>query len=307
MVSRRRNSFLARTEKQASSTAKSHPNGVHLDNKSNRHHGRSSTSLPKAPEEHMLKCLIRLHLLRARSARSRLLGNLNYFRSIQRRFALDFSGLSSQIDAIGAESDRNGISAEVHVESAGEDDRMYLQLANASSPANPNPRNVHHVVRETRIRKRILEGLRGPQMRCHHADNRGSGVCIRDATNTSLMYDVSLVDLRSLEDEMLRIASHYIEMFESANQEIHADQETLPAVDRFSVLCDLYENESWYQDAKRKIVEHMVVIYESTFHSRAQRKIAQDITDYMARRPIFGVTTRSEIGSAKSALPKRVQ
>ena len=272
-----------------------------------QHQHQRSQAGGDEPEEHMLRCLLRLRLLRARSARRRLLGNLNYFRSIQRRFALDLSGLSYDINPSRIDADK-GETSPTPAKGKGTatgGDLSYLKFASASSPANPNPKRVHRVHRQTKVHKRTLALLTGPERRGHFVDDRSSsyGVRVCDGTQTSLMYDATLVDLRSLEDEMLRISSYYVEAFESntgaASVGAEGDDTSNPSVDRFTVLCDLYESESWYQDAKRKVVEKMVAIYESTFRIHEQKRIAQDITDYMARRPIFDVYKGAKFGSAK--------
>ena len=310
MASRRRSKYLTSINKEAPSTSSSDLGHGHGDS-----HTRATSTRPTAsdaPEEHMLRCMLRLRLLRARSARRRLLGNLNYFRSVQRRFALDLSGLSYDVNPKRAEAGSAGAAlaatstgAQTEVEGG---DRSYLQLANASAPASPNPRRVHWVSRQTKMHKRILSALTGPERRNHFGDDKnahGAGVRVCDGTKTSIMYDATLVDLRSLEDEMLRIASQFVEDFENAacgkaaaysEEGIEA---TAPTADRFTVLCDLYESESWYQDAKRKVVEKLVAVYESTFRPKEQKRIAQDVTDYMGRRPIFDIGSGAEFGSAK--------
>lgn len=100
---------------------------------------------------------------------------------------------------------------------------------------------------------------------------------------TPIMYDASLHDIVSLEEELIKIGTYYIQ-----KQEYLLDIEVkdpIPSIDRGAVCSELLEYEHQYQYAKLKVVETFMEAYEHTCDIMEQQRLVQIIADFMAKRP----------------------
>lgn len=89
--------------------------------------------------------------------------------------------------------------------------------------------------------------------------------------------------MRSLETELLKIASFYIN-----KQEPILDQDIrniYPAVDRFEVLEELCECELQYQNTKAEVVLAYMECFEHMCDVLEQQRLIQIVVDLMAQRP----------------------
>jgi hypothetical protein len=108
-------------------------------------------------------------------------------------------------------------------------------------------------------------------------------VYVKDDFGIYVMHDCSLQDLKSLEDELLKIGSYYLQ-----RSEVLVDptqKQSPPAKDRQELLSDLLKLESDFQFQKVKLCQVYLECYEHITSPLEQQKIMQTITDIMARRP----------------------
>ncbi len=106
---------------------------------------------------------------------------------------------------------------------------------------------------------------------------QSEGITVKDHLGISIMYDVALRDFETLEQDMLRIGTHYIS---SKKFKVNG-----PPVDRASILEDLYEQEYLFQQRKQKLMECYVEIYEHILDPIEQQRVAQIMVNLVALRP----------------------
>ena len=108
-------------------------------------------------------------------------------------------------------------------------------------------------------------------------------VQIVDEEGVSIMYDATLHDIVSLEEELIKIGTFYIQ-----KQEYLLDTEIkdpIPSIDRGGVCAQLLEQEHKYQYAKIRLIEKFMEAYEHTCDMLEQQRLVQIIADFMAKRP----------------------
>lgn len=75
---------------------------------------------------------------------------------------------------------------------------------------------------------------------------------MKDDFNINVMFDATFLDMRSIEQEMLKICSYYINKNEPL---LDNDIRNLyPSIDRLQILDDILELENEYQEAKVNLV-----------------------------------------------------
>ena len=85
-------------------------------------------------------------------------------------------------------------------------------------------------------------------------------VYIKDDFGVYIMYDCVLQDMKGIEDELIKIASHYISKSEVL-QDVHAEKPQ-PCKDRLELIDDLLMLESRFQYRKVKLVMAYMECYE---------------------------------------------
>jgi len=123
-------------------------------------------------------------------------------------------------------------------------------------------------------------------------------VKIVDEEGISIMYDASLHDLVSLEEELIKVGTFYIQ-----KQEYLIDvevKEPVFSIDRGAVWLELLEHEHKFQFAKIRLVEEFMEVYEHTYDIVEQQRLLQIIVDIMAKRPRLNVDSTHFIDSYKS-------
>ena len=108
-------------------------------------------------------------------------------------------------------------------------------------------------------------------------------VYIKDDFGVYIMYDCVLQDMKGIEDELIKIASHYISKSEVL-QDVHAEKPQ-PCKDRLELLNDILMLESKFQYRKVKLVMAYMECYEHIVDPLEQQRLMQVVTDIMARRP----------------------
>lgn len=125
-------------------------------------------------------------------------------------------------------------------------------------------------------------------------------VKIIDEEGTLIMYDSALHDMVSLEEEMIKVGTFYIQ-----KQEYLIDvevKEPMASIDRGAVCTDLLEYEHHFQYTKLRLIEELMEVYEHTCDIVEQQRLVQIIVDLMAKRPRLNTDATHFIDSYKSEI-----
>ena len=85
---------------------------------------------------------------------------------------------------------------------------------------------------------------------------------VTDDHGFNIMYDCSFMDMRLVEQEVLKIVSFYINKLEPMQD--RDLRNVLPTVDRLAILKEVLEWESRYQKAKLRLCLQYVECYDHT-------------------------------------------
>ena len=106
---------------------------------------------------------------------------------------------------------------------------------------------------------------------------------VTDDYGFNLMYDCTFMDMRAVEQEVIKIVSFYINRVEPMQD--RDLRNVLPNVDRLAILKDVLEWEHKYQKAKLQLCLQYMECYEHTCDSLEQQRLIQIVVDLMAKRP----------------------
>ncbi|VDP80019.1 unnamed protein product [Echinostoma caproni] len=222
--------------------------------------------------------------------RFQCLSVLNYFRSIERTLTINDQGLSMSargpVERTSPQNHRTGTETQGH-QGGGNilDGHGYLF-------------NTPH---EFKIRE--TEFIQFSEVDNHddyyfHEEGR---VHVRDQVGFWIVYDSALDDFRQLEQDMLLLATAFIQKDtgtrgasnfkrKQANTEGQANDIDIAMyshreVDRFGVLYDMWINETAFQEAKKRLMDIYMEVYGHIFSRDSRRRLAQVMTDLMYQRP----------------------
>ena len=106
---------------------------------------------------------------------------------------------------------------------------------------------------------------------------------VKDDFGVHVLYDAAFVDMRSLETEMLKLGSFFINKLEPV---VDTDIRNIyPSADRLAIVEQLVECEAVFQEAKLKYILTLLECYEHTSDVVEQQRLIQSIVDEMAKRP----------------------
>jgi hypothetical protein len=103
-----------------------------------------------------------------------------------------------------------------------------------------------------------------------------------DDFGISIMYDASVSDMITFEQELEQIATHYIKKTEL---DFDFEKYEYGLIDRVEVLADLTDLETEYQFLKAQLVMAYLDALEHSCDLLAQQRLMQVIVDIMAWRP----------------------
>ena len=106
---------------------------------------------------------------------------------------------------------------------------------------------------------------------------------VTDDYGFNVMYDCVFMDMRALEQEMLKIVSFYINRVEPMQD--RDLRNILPSVDRLAVLKEVIHWEELYQRSKLRLCMQYMECYEHTCDTLEQQRLIQIVIDLMAKRP----------------------
>lgn len=289
---------------------------------------------------HIVKGLYMLRYLKARDFKSKLLSGLNYFREIQKRLTCDMVEMGSRdrlnlnctvispkdiennakkllrkhnvndllLEALEAESDIDhfiSIKGFKHK-------KMFKPKITASSPCLPKIHiafegsSKHYPVseEEDNISSGEMPSEQAKRLRgriCKREFNQDySDVKIIDEEGISILYDSSLHDIVSLEEELIKIGTFYIR-----KQEYLIDvevKEPMASIDRGAVSAELLEYEHRFQYAKIRLIEELMESYDQTVDILEQQRFVQIMVNIMAKRPRLNTDATHFIDSYKSEI-----
>eukprot|EP00760_Papus_ankaliazontas_P009029 PhM_4_TR13957/c0_g1_i1/m.101192 len=243
-----------------------------------------------------------LRSLRIRELRRRLLDTLNYFRSIERRLTLDTNGFQLPNEV-----------SKTFARHAGTYCARHEKTYNPSQPTvlNPTGTNTTGAVRSVgdveasvgagiptetyaiRIQKLFDETPRAPlggpavdsiwsleNRDDSYAQSATKTLQVIDHEGNVVMYDAALEDLEATEKYLVHLGSHFVGKREHSQDLLERGS----MIDRVAVLEDLYECETWFAEAKRKVLDCYMEAYEHTVDVEEQGRLAQIILDIMTRK-----------------------
>ncbi|XP_065592101.1 uncharacterized protein LOC136048375 [Cyrtonyx montezumae] len=222
-----------------------------------------------------------LRRLRLRELKRVCLGILNYFRSVERSLTISTAGLSLKAGhlipsaedtswisvAKGGTGDSGGLHSQPYVHYTPADYRVYsTQFMEFAEVENHDD---FHTCEDEYI---------------HTQDQRGAYI----------IYDVALEDLKELENQLLLVASQYIEKDKSSVTCGKSSGNNIlewahAFVDRFAVLFDLWTCETALLEKKKKsqLLDVYFEAYQHALDPEERFALAQAITDIMHKRPRF--------------------
>ncbi|XP_076118208.1 uncharacterized protein LOC143085614 isoform X2 [Mytilus galloprovincialis] len=245
-----------------------------------------------------------LHLrhLRLRDLQRTVLSLFNYFRSMERTLTVRDAGLSMDLGPAKRVSPQNHRAETEHDGTVGGGggigDHGYLHNTPADFKKHESEYIEYSEVDNHDDFYSLDEG------RVHVLDQRGYYV----------MYEAAEDDLKNLENDLLLLATHFIEKDKSLRNHSkvgrpsgtdrrrtsmmnqgpgdfdiasYAHQE----LDRFGVLLDLWSNEAAFMESKRELMDCYIEAYQHVFDRDEKRALAQVITDIMYQRPRFDFDT----------------
>lgn len=241
-----------------------------------------------------------LHLrhLRLRDLQRTVLSLFNYFRSIERTLTIIDAGLSMDYETAKCVSPQNHRIGTEHDGSVGGGggigDHGYLHNTPADFKKFESEYIEYSEVDNHDDFYTIEEG------RVHVLDQRGYFI----------MYEAAEEDLKNLENDLLLLATHFIEKDKSLRNQSKVNRPSETArrrtslmnqgpgdfdiasyahqeLDRFGVLLDLWSNEAAFMESKRELLDCYVEAYQHVFDREEKRALAQVITDIIHKRPRF--------------------
>ncbi|XP_078341998.1 uncharacterized protein LOC111108050 isoform X2 [Crassostrea virginica] len=238
-----------------------------------------------------------LHLrhLRIRDLQRTALSVFNYFRSIERTLTINDAGLSQEVGGLKKTSQQNHRRATEHDGTVGGGGGIGSHGYMHNTPADFKM-NETEFMEFTDIENHddfytMEEG------RVHVQDQRGYYI----------MYDSAEKDLKHMEEEILLVATHYIEKDrdlrkkskvarsgESARRRLHQGpgdfdigEYSHREVDKFGILQDLWNNLTCFMECKRELLDCYFEAYQHIFDRDEKRAMAQVMTNLINRRPRF--------------------
>jgi len=215
-----------------------------------------------------------------RKDRKKLLHQLNFLRSIEKRITLDIE--RSKIFELSDPSDSI--------------DPLKLDPRNFDHPLISSFRDAGEDV------NKLLNNFEFPRREDLH-DIENGNIILSDGESHNIVYDVAYTDLSRIESYLLRVATFFLNKnsqekeekdfsyMEDARYRLHGRKDMLdatylhPRKDRQEILCHLYKNEVKFQDSKIKLLSAYMELYEHPMNINSRKTLLQVIVDLLHLRP----------------------
>ncbi|XP_054675028.1 uncharacterized protein LOC129203961 isoform X2 [Grus americana] len=223
--------------------------------------------------------LLFLRHLRLRELKRVCLGILNYFRSVERSLTISTAGLSFKAGHL--------------IPSA--EDTSWVSAAKGGTGGFGGLRSqpyIHYTPADYKVHSaQFMEFAEVENHDDFHTSEDGY-IHTQDQRGAYIIYDVALEDLKELENQLLLVASQYIEKDKSnVTCEQFRNSNILgwahASVDRCAVLLDLWTCETAFLEKKCQVLDVYFEVYQHALDPEERFALAQAIIDIMHKRPRF--------------------
>ncbi|XP_031408370.1 uncharacterized protein CCDC162P isoform X1 [Meleagris gallopavo] len=220
-----------------------------------------------------------LRHLRLRELKRVCLGILNYFRSVERSLTISTAGLN--------------LKAGCPIPSA--EDTSWISAAKGGTGASGGLHSqpyVHYTPADYKVHSTQFMEFADMENHDDFHTREDGFIHTQDQHGTYIIYDVALEDLKELENQLLLVASQYIEKDKSnvtcGKSSGSSIVEWAHAfVDRFAVLFDLWTCETALLEKKCQLLDVYLEAYQHALDPEERFALAQAITDIMHKHPRF--------------------
>ncbi|KAJ3322787.1 hypothetical protein HDV06_002648 [Boothiomyces sp. JEL0866] len=225
-------------------------------------------SLASVFAEHEVLGFLQLRYVKIRQFRSKILRQLNFFRSVEKRLVVDMKNIDNIVGGQNGKDPSAAVIAEMSLK------QEFFELK----------QNEEIVAEDIRVMH----------------DNR---IYIADKKGVHFIYDAALKDLENFEDEMLKVLTQYINSPESTIDPVYLDELRFrtknnrtdlpnvtfrnPNLDRMQFMLEYYEAYHEYHYAKIQTINCYLEGFENTVTVKKSKEIAQIIANILYSKPIF--------------------
>ncbi|KAI8844928.1 hypothetical protein BC829DRAFT_281087 [Chytridium lagenaria] len=273
--------------------------------------------------EHEVLAYFELRFMRTRELRLILSRQLNFMRSVEKRINVDWKfgkarGFHNFLDPIS----QGGVSQTV----ASLLSSMLSHTKNFNTPESANSGS-NATDSKSGACSRLCHWSRKHVKKNESQEDiryiKKSKIYITDLKGISLIYDVTLEDMKALDKELLKLATIFINnglngreaislgymdelRFKMADRKAEIKDITFlnPAIDRSQLLLELYDAEVKFQYAKIDAINAFLEIYEHCSDQESRGEVCQIITNLMHYAPtsILSLLTSLEITVSRQSL-----
>ncbi|XP_048793577.1 uncharacterized protein LOC125689888 isoform X1 [Lagopus muta] len=220
-----------------------------------------------------------LRHLRLRELKRVCLGILNYFRSVERSLTISTAGLNLKAGCL--------------IPSA--EDTSWISAAKGGTGASGGLHSqpyVHYTPADYKVHSTQFMEFADVENHDDFHTREDGYIHTQDQHGTYIIYDVALKDLKELENQLLLVASQYIEKDQSnvtcgKSSGSNIVEWAHAFVDRFAVLFDLWTCETALLEKKCQLLDVYLEAYQHALDPEERFALAQAITDIMHKHPRF--------------------
>nr|XP_033794395.1 uncharacterized protein LOC117357639 isoform X2 [Geotrypetes seraphini] len=233
-----------------------------------------------------------LRHLRIRELQRLCLGILNYFRSVERSLTISICGLT--------------LSAGKLVSTPGDQPRWVDAARGGSGTAGGlgSHQYMHSTPADFQVQSaQFMEFSEVDNHDDYYSVDSDSCMHTQDQRGAYIVYDVALCDLKELEEQLLLVATQYMESERSFRSHKRESGDEAVAswahamVDRFAVLLDLWYWEATLLKDKQQLLDSYYEAYQHAVDPEERFGLAQVMTKIMYRRPRFDFGRRYFVSS----------
>jgi hypothetical protein len=278
----------------------------------------------------LLKYYLTLRFLKLRDYKFYILNLLNYFRFVQKKFAIDLykienknwkksedymhltehlsgtinTGILFTQNAQNSEKENFESFTQANENLKKLISQLPLSEYTKTNPVIPSLEHFTECKKEYNEFTRVL--LDEIDETVEYSDKL---IRIKDNKGNYILYEATLSDMKQLEEDLAKLGTYFI----TRREELVANTDKVPNpfVDRSQVILDLFTSEYDYLYSKFEYVSELMSIYENTTDIYIQKSLMQVITDMIGNRPIIDLNyhyftssylVESEALSKKAAL-----
>ncbi|OAF67202.1 hypothetical protein A3Q56_05072 [Intoshia linei] len=221
-----------------------------------------------------------LRYLYIRYLRRKTLSYLNYFRSIERSITISELGLALEGDAKNANVDKK----KSDQSDATQENNIDENMNNFGNRLNSN-KYIYSSPLEYKMNQ--VEFMEYESVKNHddfHTKRDDGIINVIDSDGKIVMYDISLDDLKTVESQISKITSYYVNknLLKCAN--LKEKKQTSLNQDRHLIIYDAWKSTCEYFEILQKLVYVYMFCYENIFDKNEKRNMAQTIITMIFKR-----------------------